>query len=151
MTNFKHAERMSRRQVAERLTDVAYALVVRSPAALQIDGQRVMVPDAEELLVQWDVGFADGRLQLQMEMSWPGSAHARGFMARTDGDERHQGAPRRVLGGALPGQDGIVLLAGAGAVEIEVRLPAAGAAPELRELLRVAAEHDVAVAITRCR
>ena len=52
MTNFKHAERMSRRQVAERLTDVAYALVVRSPLALQIDGQRVVVPDAEELLVQ---------------------------------------------------------------------------------------------------
>jgi hypothetical protein len=74
VTNFKHAERMSRRQVAERLTDVAYALVVRSPAALQIDGQRVRVPDAEELLVQWDVGFADGRLRLQMEVGRPGTA-----------------------------------------------------------------------------
>jgi hypothetical protein len=73
MTNFKHTERMSRRQLAERLTDVAYALVVRSPAALQIDGQRVRVPDAEELLVQWDVGFADGRLQLQIEAGWPGT------------------------------------------------------------------------------
>jgi GNAT superfamily N-acetyltransferase len=39
----------------------------------------------------------------------------------------------------------------AGTVEIEVRLPAAGAAPELRELLRVAAEHDVAVPVTRRR
>jgi hypothetical protein len=36
-------------------------------------------------------------------------------------------------------------------VEIEVPLPAAGAAPELRELLRVAAEHDVAVPVTRRR
>jgi hypothetical protein len=34
-------------------------------------------------------------------------------------------------------------------VEIEVPLPAAGAAPELRELLRVAAEHDVVVPVTR--
>ena len=73
MTDFKHTERISRRQAAERLTDVAYALVVRSPGALQIDGQRVVVPDAEELLVQWDVGYADGRLQLQMEVGWPGT------------------------------------------------------------------------------
>jgi hypothetical protein len=73
MTNFKHTERMSRRQLAERLTDVAYALVVQSPAALQINGQQVMVPDAEELLLQWDVGFADGRLQLQMEVGRPGT------------------------------------------------------------------------------
>ena len=100
MTNFKHAERMSRRQVAERLTDVAYALVVRSPAALQIDGQRVMVPDAEELLVQWDVGFADGRLQLQMEVSWPGSAHARGLVARSA--RRGSPARRRPIHGRRP-------------------------------------------------
>ena len=72
MTNFTHRERMSRRQAAERLTDVAYALVVRSPLALQIDGQRVVVPDAEELIVQWDVGYADGRLQLEMVVRWPG-------------------------------------------------------------------------------
>jgi hypothetical protein len=39
----------------------------------------------------------------------------------------------------------------AGTVKIEVALPAPGAAPELRELLRVAADHDVAVPITRCR
>jgi hypothetical protein len=76
MTDFKHSKRLSRRQAAERLTDVAYALVVRSPVALQIDGQRVVVPDAEELLVQWDVGYADGRLQLEMVVRWPGSERA---------------------------------------------------------------------------
>ncbi len=37
----------------------------------------------------------------------------------------------------------------AGAVEIEVAIPAAGVAPELRELLRVAAKHDVAVPVMR--
>ncbi len=73
MTDFKHIERISRRQAAERLTDVAYALVVRSPGTLQIDGQQVLVPDAEELLVQWDVGYADGRLRLWMEVRWPGT------------------------------------------------------------------------------
>jgi hypothetical protein len=72
VTDFKHTERLSRQQAAERLTDVAYALVVRSPSALQIDGQRVAVPNAEELLVQWDVGYADGRLQLEMVVHWPG-------------------------------------------------------------------------------
>ena len=73
MTDFKHSERISRRQAAERLTDVAYALVVRSPVALQIDGQRAAVPDAEELLVQWKLGYADGRLQLKMEVGSPGT------------------------------------------------------------------------------
>lgn len=37
----------------------------------------------------------------------------------------------------------------AGTVEIEVAIPATGVAPELRELLRLAAEHDVAVPVTR--
>ena len=37
----------------------------------------------------------------------------------------------------------------AGAVQIAVAIPAAGVAPELRELLRVAAQHDVAVPVTR--
>jgi hypothetical protein len=36
-----------------------------------------------------------------------------------------------------------------GAVEIEVAIPAVGVAPELKELLRLAAEHDVAVPVTR--
>jgi GNAT superfamily N-acetyltransferase len=37
----------------------------------------------------------------------------------------------------------------AGTVEIEVAIPTAGVAPELRELLRLAAKHDVAVPVTR--
>jgi hypothetical protein len=35
-----------------------------------------VVPDAEELLVQWDVGYAAGRLQLQMVVRWPASERA---------------------------------------------------------------------------
>jgi hypothetical protein len=50
---------------------VAYAMVVRSPVTLQIDGDRVVVPDAEELLVHWDVSCAEGRLQLQLDVRWP--------------------------------------------------------------------------------
>jgi hypothetical protein len=69
--NFKHTERITREQAAERLTDVAYALLVRSPGPLQIDGERVVVPDAEELLVDWNVSCADGRLRLQMEVRRP--------------------------------------------------------------------------------
>jgi hypothetical protein len=69
--DFKHTERISRQQAAERLTDVAYAMVVRAPVTLQIDGERVVVPDAEELLVDWDVSCADGRLELQMGVRWP--------------------------------------------------------------------------------
>jgi amphi-Trp domain-containing protein len=71
MSDFKHTERISRQQAAERLTDVAYAMVVRAPVTLRIDGERVVVPDAEELLVDWDISCADGRLELQMEVHWP--------------------------------------------------------------------------------
>ena len=74
MPGFKHTERITRQQAAERLTDVAYAMVVRSPVTLQIDGERVVVPDAEELLVHWDVSCDDGRLQLQLDLHWPAAA-----------------------------------------------------------------------------
>jgi hypothetical protein len=69
--DFKHTERITRQQAAERLTDVAYALVVRSSVPLQIDGERVVVPDAEELLVEWAVRCADGLLQLHLEVRRP--------------------------------------------------------------------------------
>jgi GNAT superfamily N-acetyltransferase len=39
----------------------------------------------------------------------------------------------------------------AGTIEIEFAIPTAGVAPELRELLRLSAEHDVAVPVTRPR
>jgi hypothetical protein len=72
--DFKHTERITRQQAAERLTDVAYALVVRAPVTLQLDGERIVVPDTEELLVRWGVSCADGRLQLQMDVRWPAAA-----------------------------------------------------------------------------
>jgi hypothetical protein len=71
MPDFKHTERITRRQAAERLTDVAYALVVRSPVLLQIEGESVVAPDSDELLVEWDVSCADGLLQLQLEVRPP--------------------------------------------------------------------------------
>ena len=39
-------------------------------------------------------------------------AHARGLMAWIDGDERHQGGPREVLGGSALRPRGIALLGG---------------------------------------
>jgi hypothetical protein len=69
--DFKHIERISRQQAADRLTDMAYALVVRAPATLQIDGERVLVPDADELLVEWDVGYGDRGVQLRLQVWWP--------------------------------------------------------------------------------
>jgi hypothetical protein len=65
---FTHTERISRQQAAERLTDVAYAMVVRSPETLQVDGEQIRVPDGEELLVQWSVSYAGDRLQFEMQV-----------------------------------------------------------------------------------
>jgi hypothetical protein len=76
--DFKHVERISRQQAAERLTDVAYALVVRAPTTLQIDGEQVLVPNADELLVEWDVGYGERGLQLQLQVCWPDAETAGG-------------------------------------------------------------------------
>jgi hypothetical protein len=59
-TDFTHQERLSRRQAAERLTDVAYALASGSAVALWIDGERVRVPDTDVVLtLELEVRRAD--------------------------------------------------------------------------------------------
>ena len=51
MSDFKHneEERLSRRQAAERLIDVAYALTAGGALEVNAAGHRIKVPVADEL------------------------------------------------------------------------------------------------------
>ena len=62
-------ERLSRRQAAERLTDVAYALM--SGGELRLDGDRqITAPIADEVVLKRN-GSANGdRVALELELSW---------------------------------------------------------------------------------
>ena len=65
----ENGERLSRQQAAERLTDVAYALI--TGGQLRLDGDRqVTVPIADEVVLKRN-GSADGdRVALELELSW---------------------------------------------------------------------------------
>src|SRR5215211_2673168 len=67
-TDFTHEQRVSRQQAAERLRDVAYALVSGSAVALRLDGRQVRVPDADELVLRWGTRSADGAFALELEV-----------------------------------------------------------------------------------
>jgi amphi-Trp domain-containing protein len=62
-------ERLSRRKAAERLTDVAYALMIGGE--LKLDGDRqITAPIADEVVLKRN-GSANGdRVALELELSW---------------------------------------------------------------------------------
>jgi amphi-Trp domain-containing protein len=64
---------VSRRQAAELLTDIAFALTTGGPLELTIDGRRVIVPVSEELELERDLKSKGDRFELELELHW--SAH----------------------------------------------------------------------------
>ena len=70
MTEFKHDERLSRQQAAERLIDIAYALTAGGPLELIAAGRRITVPVEQEVrLGRWLRSDGD-RVELELELSW---------------------------------------------------------------------------------
>ena len=69
ITDFRHKgeERLSRQQAAERLIDLAYALVTGGPLRLESDLQ---VTVAGEVVLKRDGNSKDDRVLLEMELSW---------------------------------------------------------------------------------
>lgn len=72
MSDFKHkeAERVSRRQAAERLIDIAYALTGGGPLELTAAGRRIAVPVAAELLLERGLKSKGGEVELGIELTW---------------------------------------------------------------------------------
>jgi amphi-Trp domain-containing protein len=62
-------ERLSRQQAAERLTDVAYALI--TGGSLQLDGDRkVTLPVTDEVVLKLETKSRDDEFELELELTW---------------------------------------------------------------------------------
>lgn len=65
----ENGERLSRRQAAEWLTDVAYALM--TGGELRLDGDRqITVPSADEVVLKRNGSATGDRVALELELSW---------------------------------------------------------------------------------
>lgn len=64
-------DRMSPKQAAERLTDIAYALTAGGPLQLTLARERLTVPLAHELRLQRNLEADGDRVRLELQLSWP--------------------------------------------------------------------------------
>jgi amphi-Trp domain-containing protein len=72
-SNHEYSERLTRRQAAERLTDVAYALTTGDPLKLGPDRQ-ITVPIADEVVLKRESRSDGDRVELELELSWSTTA-----------------------------------------------------------------------------
>jgi amphi-Trp domain-containing protein len=63
-------EHVSRRQAAERLVDLAYALTTGGRLELTVEGERVTVPLADELRLERNLRSKADHVELTLELSW---------------------------------------------------------------------------------
>ena len=63
-------ERLSRRQAAERLIDIAHALTAGGPLELDADGRRTAVPMANEVRMRRELKSEGDRVELELELTW---------------------------------------------------------------------------------
>ena len=64
-----NSERLSRQEAAERLTDVAYALM--TGGELRLNGDRhLRVPIADEIVLKRNSKTNGDRVELELELSW---------------------------------------------------------------------------------
>jgi amphi-Trp domain-containing protein len=76
VTDFKHEEktRVSRKEAAERLVDLAYMLTTGRPLELTVDGERVRVPVPERLVFERGSKSEGDCVKLDLELSWSSGA-----------------------------------------------------------------------------
>jgi amphi-Trp domain-containing protein len=70
VTEFKHEERVSRQQAAERLADIAYALTAGGTLELRTNGDQVRVPVASEVLVKRETRSNGDRVDVEIVLTW---------------------------------------------------------------------------------
>lgn len=69
VSTHENSESLTRQHAAERLTDIAYALMTGGPLPLGPDGQ-VTGPVADEVMLKRVSKSDDDRVQLALELSW---------------------------------------------------------------------------------
>ena len=67
---YKHEERLSRHQAAERLIDIAYTLTAGQPLELSAGGRRVTVPVANELRMERELKSNGDQVEFELELMW---------------------------------------------------------------------------------
>jgi amphi-Trp domain-containing protein len=70
MGDYSDEERLSRREAAERLTDIAYGLTSGGPIEIRIEGHSVKLPLGDDLLLKRESTSNEGRTRLELELSW---------------------------------------------------------------------------------
>jgi amphi-Trp domain-containing protein len=70
MDHYSDEERLSRREAAERLTDIAYGLTSGGPIELRIDGHSLKLRVGDDLVLKRESMSNEGRTRLQLELSW---------------------------------------------------------------------------------
>jgi amphi-Trp domain-containing protein len=70
MGDYSDVERLSRREAAERLTDIAYGLTSGGPIELRIEGHSVKLPVRDDLVLKRESTSNEGRTRLELELSW---------------------------------------------------------------------------------
>ena len=70
MVDHSDEEHLSRREAAERLTDIAYGLTSGGPIELTINGCSVKLPVGEDLVLKRESTSNEGRTRLELELSW---------------------------------------------------------------------------------
>jgi amphi-Trp domain-containing protein len=70
MDHYRDEERLSRREAAERLTDIAYGLTSGGPIELRIDGHSLKLPVGDDLVLKRESTSNEGRTRLELELSW---------------------------------------------------------------------------------
>jgi amphi-Trp domain-containing protein len=70
MTGFKHEECVSRRQAAERLADIAYALTAGGTLELRAAGEQLSFRVVDEVLLKWQGEATGDEFHVELELSW---------------------------------------------------------------------------------
>jgi amphi-Trp domain-containing protein len=70
VSDFNHEERLSRQRAAERLADIAYALIVGGTLEVRTGGERVQVPVAEKVLLTRGSRTEGDRVVVEVRLTW---------------------------------------------------------------------------------
>jgi amphi-Trp domain-containing protein len=70
VNDFKHEQRLTRQQAAERLADIAYALTAGDTLQLRAKGEEVCVKVASEVLLTRETKSNGDRVEIEVGLSW---------------------------------------------------------------------------------
>ena len=84
MSDFRDEERVSPQYAAERLVDIAYALVGGETLELRTEAGHVTVPVGDEVLIKRESRSNGDCVDVEVELSWSALNGARSRRSRDD-------------------------------------------------------------------